>query len=98
MSQERVVKSGFEAFAFETEFGGVALEQVQGETTQNGEVLRAIEHAQASAILAKDNIQRPVEVILNRPVGAHRPQQQVGVRETDGFSCGPPSVSQLLSL
>lgn len=84
LSEEGVVKSRLEAFAFETEFGGVAFEQVQGEATQDSEVLRAIEHAQAIVILAKDNIQRPAEVILNRPVGAHRSQQQVGVGRQRG--------------
>ena len=48
----------------------MAFEQVQGKAPQDGEILRPIEDAQAGIIFPKDDIQRPVKVVFNRPVGA----------------------------
>lgn len=65
LGKERVVKRRLEAFVFETEFSQITLQQMQGETTKDGEVLGAIEHSQAGIILAEDDIECPVDGVLN---------------------------------
>ena len=57
----------------------VLFEQVQGQLTQNSEILGGMVLTSAAFIFTKDHIEYPVEAVLNLPVSTHAAQQPVGI-------------------
>ena len=68
-----MIPSGVLLFTFEAAlFGGVAVEDVQGEVAQEGEVFGGVAGAHAALILGEGHIERPVQLVLDPPMAARR--------------------------
>src|SRR5690242_21596537 len=53
-------------------------ENVEGQLSQNREVLRSMVLAVSGAILVEDNVENPMELVLDRPVGADHIEKPCG--------------------
>ena len=68
-----MLPAGFEAFGFCAHLGSRLLaEQVERQVAQNGQILVGVALTDAALILAKGDIQHPVQAVLNPPVPADR--------------------------
>ena len=69
------IPSGALALSRQADFArGIGAEQVQGETAQEGEVVRGIVQADSTGILAEGHVQAPMQAVFDAPMGAHRVQ------------------------
>lgn len=68
-----IVSSCFKAFCLDSPFSRSVLpQQVQGYPTNQDQVLRSMVFANARSIFIKGNIQHPVNLVFNAPMGANR--------------------------
>jgi hypothetical protein len=79
LQQEGIVKNDPKAFTLETELSRMILEQIEGDVTDHGEVLRSFIKTDAGSIFAKDDIHRPVKGVFDRPVGTSGVQDAPGI-------------------
>ena len=64
-----MVPSAFESFCFEAGFElFFGFEKVQGDSTEPGEVFGAVAGANTPVIIAKADVQRPMQSILDTPM------------------------------
>src|SRR5258708_13132609 len=69
-----VIPAGVEAFAFDAGFDArVPLEQIERDSAQAREVLRAVALSNPTAIFVEAHVQLPVEIIFPPPVSAGLP-------------------------
>ena len=68
--EEVVAPAGTFEFASEGALGVFSANEIEGEVAQDGEVLRAAIEAVSRLILVHDDIEGPVEAVLDAPVGA----------------------------
>jgi hypothetical protein len=71
LEQVRLIPSSLEAFGLNTAFErGFLREQIEGHMAQDGEVLGRVTLAHARIIFAEGDIEYPVELVFDGPVGA----------------------------
>jgi hypothetical protein len=73
--EEAVVPAGTLDFAAYGRGIGVSSQDVEGEPSQNGEVLRGVVLSRAIAILGKLDVEHPMEFVLDGPMAAGDLQQ-----------------------
>jgi len=66
--EEGVIQSSTIAFLGEAAIGRIPLEDVEGHVADDGHILSSMAGAQAGLILAKDDIQDPMQVVFDGPV------------------------------
>lgn len=54
------------------------LQEVEGQLTDEGEIFRRVILAAAAGVLVQQNVENPVKVVLNAPVGSHDLEQTPG--------------------
>src|SRR5690349_13753346 len=64
--QEGIVPSGAFDFSAERSLVRMRSENVEGQLSQNREVLRSMVLAVSGAILVEDNVENPMELVLDR--------------------------------
>jgi len=69
-SSEGVGPSGALSFAPDGNFGPCALEDVEGEFSDDGEVFRAVVLAISGPILVEADVEHPMHAVLDAPMGA----------------------------
>ena len=62
-------------------------DEIQGDMTEDGEVVGGVTGAGAHLVIAKDDIHAPVEAVLHPPVLADRMIQARGIGDAQGWSC-----------
>ncbi|CCV05727.1 hypothetical protein MESS2_1650010 [Mesorhizobium metallidurans STM 2683] len=71
LSEVGVVPSGALELTAQGAFGGVFLHDVDGHVAQNGEVVWTVAQSAPVLILVHDDIEAPVQTVLDAPVRAH---------------------------
>lgn len=70
-------------FALDTSLASLLLlEQIQGNMSENSEVLRSAVLSYPAAVFVKSDVERPMQLILDAPMRAYRPQEAFGSRDT----------------
>jgi hypothetical protein len=67
-----LVPAGFLSFDPDTLLGGLLLEQIEREVLHHGEVFRPVTDHHPRSVLTEDDIEGPVDDILDLPVEANR--------------------------
>ena len=57
---------------------GVTADQIEGELSEDSKVLGRVVFASSVAILVEDDIEYPMQLVLDPPMGAHDAQQLLG--------------------
>src|SRR5438552_7122821 len=65
-------------FAPQRNLGPVPLHQIKSHMPQNSEIIRAVAHTASNLILVHNNIEDPVESVLDAPMRANRPAETLG--------------------
>src|SRR5437879_13857942 len=79
-----MIPSGGQAFAGDADFlGFVALEQVQAQAAQPGEVLGSVPLADAALVFPKADVELPVQAVLDSPVAPHVSGHPLGIRSLE---------------
>ena len=65
--EEGIVPSGAFDFAFDGPLVGVLAEEVEGELSQESEVLRGVVGAASHAVLVEGDIEDPVQLVFDGP-------------------------------
>ena len=68
LQKKLVLQSSAETFLVERGLGSLLLEQAQGKTTQQGEILGRVTDTHARGVLAENDIERPMAGIFNGPM------------------------------
>src|SRR5690349_16297452 len=76
--KKHIVPSGLFDFSSDGSLVGMRSEHVEGDLSQKGDVLRSVVLAVAGAVLVEDDVEHPMELVLDGPVGAHDLEQLVG--------------------
>ena len=72
LEQIIVVPTSFQAFGLDASFECCFLsEQIQGDMTEDGKVLSGLALAHATIVFAEDDIQDPVHLVFDSPVGTY---------------------------
>src|SRR5687768_10910114 len=78
--EEGVVPSSLEHFVAHANRPRRCLEDVEGELSDDGEVLGAMILAGAAGVLVEQHIEDPVEIVLDAPMGARDVEQLLADR------------------
>src|SRR6202048_4479110 len=76
--QEGVVPAGALDFAAHRLAVRMGAQNVEGESSQGGEVLRRVVFPRPVLVLIHDDVEHPVQLVFDAPVRAHRRQQPLG--------------------
>src|SRR5262245_7811625 len=76
--EEHIVPSGLFDFSSDGSLVWVGSQEVESDLAQDGDVLRPVVFAISGAILVEDHVEDPVELVLDRPMGADDVEQLVG--------------------
>jgi hypothetical protein len=68
MKQEIIVHGGPKAFLAQVAFGGVTLEQIEGNRAQHFHVLSTLLVADTGTVFTKGDIHHAMKAVLKRPV------------------------------
>lgn len=88
--EEVVAPAGAQDFVVGRHLGGMGLKQVEGGLAQDGEVLGPVAEDGAGLVLAEGDVEAPMQVVLDAPVGAHDAAQALG-----GDEAGEDEVFEL---
>ena len=65
---------------FDTDFPlGILLDEVEGQTTKDGEVLLSVPYSHTAVILSESNVETPMETILDCPVPTCHLGESLGI-------------------
>src|SRR5260364_175198 len=76
--KEVVAPSCLEHFVAGSRWTWRGLQGVDGELADDGKVLRGVVLAAAASVLVEQNVENPVQVVLDAPVGADDVEQLLG--------------------
>src|SRR5215216_1002115 len=97
VEEEVVVPSSMEHFVAHAKRPRSCLEDVEGELSDDGEVVGAMILAGAAGVLVEQHIENPVEVVLDAPVGARDVEQLFGRERTRGQEVPQLGLGRLAS-
>jgi hypothetical protein len=96
--KEVVVPSGLEHFvagAYRTWRG---LQGIDGQLSDDGEIFRSMVLAAAAGVLVEQNVENPVQVVLDAPVGAHDVEQFLGRQQARSQKVSDPVLGSLAGI
>lgn len=82
--KEVVIPLGLEHFVADARRTGCGLQDVEDQLTDKGEIFRRVILAAAAGVLVKQDVENPVKVVLDAPVGAHDLEQLLGWQQARG--------------
>ena len=80
MKEEVVIPAGALALALDAALALVLADQRQGDAAQPPQVIRRVARPRPALVLPEDNIQHPVQAVLDPPVPADRLGSRAGPR------------------
>src|SRR6478672_6675000 len=82
--KEVVIPLGLEHFVADARRTGCGLQDVEDQLSDKGEIFRRVILAAAAGVLVKQDVENPVKVVLDAPVGAHDLEQLLGWQQARG--------------
>src|SRR5688572_31687038 len=76
--KEHVVPSGLFDFSSDGSLVWVGSQEVESDLSQQGDVLRPVVFAISGTVLVEDDVEHPVELVLDGPMGSHDMEQLAG--------------------